>query len=159
MIHAVLSNTPDGAPHKAHHLSQQQSNMALLHLVANQADSQQYISPHFSSIRWNNQEELKYRSADGDLEGVVGNSWVLKPDPISFSWHSVNRINEGCFPEIVSASCKDVDGLILSPITTTSLYFYGKAIARAIRLALIAEVSFLEVIPTIQKFLRDLIEL
>ncbi|KAJ4961198.1 hypothetical protein NE237_021108 [Protea cynaroides] len=104
-------------------------------------------------------EELKYRSIDGELVGVVGNSWVLKPNPISASWHSINGVNEGCFPEIVSALCKDVEGLILSPITTTSSYFYGKAIARAARLALIAEeVSYLEVIPAIRMFLRDSIE-
>ncbi|XP_042500265.1 probable endo-1,3(4)-beta-glucanase ARB_01444 [Macadamia integrifolia] len=101
-------------------------------------------------------EELKYRSADGELVGVVGDSWVLKPHPVSVTWHSVNGIDEGCFPEIVSALCRDVDRLNSSPVTTNSSYFYGKAIARAARLALIAEeVSFSEVIPAIRKFLKD----
>ncbi|XP_042477412.1 probable endo-1,3(4)-beta-glucanase ARB_01444 [Macadamia integrifolia] len=104
-------------------------------------------------------EEFKYRSMDGELVGVVGHSWVLKPDPVSVTWHSVHGINEEAFPEIVSALSKDVDNLNSSPITTNSSYFYGKAIARAARLALIAEeVCYLEVIPMIRKFLGDSIE-
>ncbi|CAN1845508.1 hypothetical protein LINPERHAP1_LOCUS37866, partial [Linum perenne] len=69
---------------------------------------------------------LKYKSMDGDLVAVVGDSWLLKSDPISVT-------------EIVDALCKDVDGLNASAITTTSSYFYGKLIARGARLALIAE--------------------
>ncbi|KAF3456546.1 hypothetical protein FNV43_RR01199 [Rhamnella rubrinervis] len=53
----------------------------------------------------------------------------------------------------------DVEALNSTPITTTSSYSYGKLIARAARFALIAEeVSFLEVIPAIKKFLKDTIE-
>ncbi|KAJ4955545.1 hypothetical protein NE237_012328 [Protea cynaroides] len=104
-------------------------------------------------------EEFKYRSMDGELVGVVGDSWVLKPDPVSITWHSVHGINEESFPEIGSVLFKDVEGLNSSPITTSSSYFYGKAIARAARLALIAEeVSFPDVIQTIRKFLSDSIE-
>ncbi|PQP97632.1 putative endo-1 3(4)-beta-glucanase [Prunus yedoensis var. nudiflora] len=47
----------------------------------------------------------------------------------------------------------------LTEITTTSSYFYGKLIARAARLALIAEeVACLDVIPSIKKFLIETIE-
>ncbi|KAG4123625.1 hypothetical protein ERO13_D11G338033v2 [Gossypium hirsutum] len=53
----------------------------------------------------------------------------------------------------------DVDALDSSAITTKSVYFYSKLIARAARLALIAEeVCFLDVIPAIRKFLKDTIE-
>ncbi|CAN1120807.1 hypothetical protein LINPERPRIM_LOCUS950 [Linum perenne] len=69
---------------------------------------------------------LKYRSMDGDLVAVVGDSWLLKSDPIFVT-------------EIVDALCKHVDGLNASAIATTSSYFYGKLIARGARLALIAE--------------------
>ncbi|KAF2312303.1 hypothetical protein GH714_032215 [Hevea brasiliensis] len=80
--------------------------------------------------------DFKYRSIDGDLVGVVGDSWMLKTDPIS-----------------------DVEGLNASAITTTSSYFYGKLVARAARLALIAEeVGFLDVIPVISKYLKETIE-
>ncbi|KAJ0100005.1 hypothetical protein Patl1_21524 [Pistacia atlantica] len=104
-------------------------------------------------------EDFKYKSIDGDLVGVVGDSWVLKLDSVSVTWHSINGIGEGSYDEIVSALRKDVDALNSSPITTASSYFYGKLIARAARLALIAEeVSFLDVIPLIRKFLKDTIE-
>ncbi|KAF3443938.1 hypothetical protein FNV43_RR13628 [Rhamnella rubrinervis] len=104
-------------------------------------------------------EDFKYRSIDGDLVGVVGDSWVLKPNPVSVTWHSIRGIKEEAFDGIVSALRKDVEALNSTPITTTSSYFYGKLIARAARFALIAEeVSFLEVIPAIKKFLKDTIE-
>ena len=52
-----------------------------------------------------------------------------------------------------------MDALNTSGITTTSCYYYGKMIARVARLALIAEeVSSLDVIPAIRKFLKDAIE-
>ncbi|KAM7278814.1 hypothetical protein ACFE04_005948 [Oxalis oulophora] len=104
-------------------------------------------------------ENLKYKSIDGDLVGVVGNSWVLKPKPVSITWHSIKGIKEEAYTDIISALCIDVEGLKSTPITTTSSYSYGKLIARAARLGLIAEeVGFLEVIPAIKKFLMDAIE-
>ncbi|XP_077222725.1 glycosyl hydrolase family 81 protein [Tasmannia lanceolata] len=101
-------------------------------------------------------EEFKYNSIDGELVGVIGDSWVLKTDPISVTWHSVKGIKEESYMEIVSALTKDVEGLKSSPITTSSSYFYGKAIARAARLALIAEeVCYPDVIPVVRQFLND----
>ncbi|XP_065854643.1 glucan endo-1,3-beta-D-glucosidase 1 [Euphorbia lathyris] len=104
-------------------------------------------------------DDFKYKSVDGDLVGVVGDSWMLKSDPISVTWHSTKGIKEESYAEIVSALCKDVEGLNSSAITTSSSYFYGKLIARAARLALIAEeVCFLDVIPSIKKYLKETIE-
>ncbi|KAF6169020.1 hypothetical protein GIB67_038517 [Kingdonia uniflora] len=104
-------------------------------------------------------EEFKYKSMDGDLVGVVGDSWVLQTSPVSVTWHSNGGVKEESFPEIVSALSKDVDDLKVNPITTSSSYFYGKLIARAARFVLIAEeVSYLDVIPTIKRFLKDSIE-
>ncbi|KAK2663122.1 hypothetical protein Ddye_001696 [Dipteronia dyeriana] len=104
-------------------------------------------------------EDFKYKSIDGDLVGVVGDAWVLKPPSVSMTWHSIRGIKEESYDEIVSALRKDVEALHSSAITTTSSYFYGKLIARAARLALIAEeVCFLDVIPAIRKFLKDTIE-
>ncbi|KAF9625798.1 hypothetical protein IFM89_027130 [Coptis chinensis] len=101
--------------------------------------------------------DFKYKSMDGDLVGVVGDSWVLKMHPISVTWHSIGGIEEESFDEVVSALCKDVEGL--TPIATSSSYFYGKLIARAARFALIAEeVSYPDVIPTVKKFLKESIE-
>lgn len=103
-------------------------------------------------------DDFKYNSIDGELVGVVGNSWVLRTDPISVTWHSIGGIKEDFFAEIVSALQKDVEGLNPNPITTTASYFYGKEIARAARLALIAEeVGFLDAIPTVRRFLQDTI--
>ncbi|KAK4279968.1 hypothetical protein QN277_011657 [Acacia crassicarpa] len=104
-------------------------------------------------------DDFKYRSIDGDLVGVVGDSWLLKTDPISVTWHSTRGVKEESHEEIVSALIKDVEGLDSTAITTTSSYFFGKLIARAARLALIAEeVWFPDVIPAIRKFLKETIE-
>ena len=52
-----------------------------------------------------------------------------------------------------------MDGLNPLGVTTTSCYFYGKIIARAARLALIAEeVAFLDAMTEIKKFLKESIE-
>ncbi|OWM64454.1 hypothetical protein CDL15_Pgr020421 [Punica granatum] len=104
-------------------------------------------------------ESFRYSSIDGDLVGVVGDSWVLKPDPVSVTWHSIRGIKEESYGEIVSALYRDVEGLNSAEITTNSSYFYGKLIARAARLILIAEeVCLLEVIPRIRQFLKETIE-
>jgi endo-1,3(4)-beta-glucanase len=104
--------------------------------------------------------DLKYRSIDGELVGVVGDSWLLKTHPVSVTWHSTKGINEEFHDEICSALSEDVDALSPLGITTTSsCYFYGKLIARAARLALIAEeVNDLDSIPAIKKFLKETIE-
>ncbi|XP_015880475.3 glucan endo-1,3-beta-D-glucosidase 1 [Ziziphus jujuba] len=104
-------------------------------------------------------KDFKYKSIDGDLVGVVGDSWVLKTTPGPVTWHSINGIKEESHAEIISALRKDVGALNSTSMATTSSYFYGKLIARAARFALIAEeVSFPEVIPTVKKFLKDNIE-
>lgn len=104
-------------------------------------------------------EDFKYNSIDGDLVGVIGDSWVLKSDPVSITWHSVKGIEEESFPEIIEALVRDVDALDSGSISTSSSYFYGKLIARAARLALIAEeVCYLDVIPAIRKFLKETIQ-
>ncbi|KAK6129074.1 hypothetical protein DH2020_037187 [Rehmannia glutinosa] len=104
-------------------------------------------------------EDFKYNSIDGELVGVVGDSWVLKSDPVSVTWHSIKGIQEECYSEIIEALIKDVEALDSTAISTSSSYFYAKLIARAARLALIAEeVCYPDVIPAIRKFLKDTIE-
>jgi endo-1,3(4)-beta-glucanase len=99
-------------------------------------------------------EDFRYRSIDGDLVGVVGDAWALRTDPVLPTWHSTRGVSQDGVPEIVAALRKDVDDLASTPITTTSSYFYGKAVARAARLALIAEeVGCPEVIPAVRGFL------
>ncbi|XP_059641553.1 glucan endo-1,3-beta-D-glucosidase ARB_01444 [Cornus florida] len=103
--------------------------------------------------------DFKYKSIDGELVGVVGDSWVLKSEPISLTWHSNRGIKEESYPEIIEALRKDVEGLNPSTISTSSSYFYGKLIARAARFALIAEeVCHPEVIPAIRNYLKNNIE-
>ncbi|XP_010492440.1 PREDICTED: probable endo-1,3(4)-beta-glucanase ARB_01444 [Camelina sativa] len=104
-------------------------------------------------------ENFKYSSIDGDLVGVVGDSWVLKPDPVSVTWHSIKGVQEDSHQEIISALIKDVNALDSSAPVTNSSYFYAKLIARAARLALIAEeVCYLDVIPAIRTYLKNMIE-
>ncbi|XP_028769475.1 endo-1,3(4)-beta-glucanase 2-like [Neltuma alba] len=103
--------------------------------------------------------DFKYRSIDGDLVGVVGASWVLKINPIPVTWHSTKGIKQDSSKEIISALVKDVNDLNPSNISTNSSYYYGKRVARAARLALIAEeVSYPEVIPKVKNFLKQSIE-
>ncbi|XP_074287344.1 glucan endo-1,3-beta-D-glucosidase [Silene latifolia] len=104
-------------------------------------------------------DEFKYKSIDGDLVGVVGDSWSLRTDPVSITWHSNKGVREDAYDEIVSALSKDVASLDAASISTTSSYFYGKLIARAARMALIAEeVCYSDAIPVVRKFLRDAIQ-
>lgn len=104
-------------------------------------------------------DDVKYKSIDGDLVGVVGDSWSLRTQPVSVTWHSIKGVKEESFAEIISALLKDVQGLDSSSISTTSSYFYGKLIARAARMALIAEeVCYPDVIPVVRKYLKDTIE-
>ncbi|XP_058736458.1 glucan endo-1,3-beta-D-glucosidase 1-like [Vicia villosa] len=103
--------------------------------------------------------DFKYRSIDGDLVGVVGNSWLLKTESIDVTWHSRKGVTKDSYEEVVSALEKDVNELNVSSITTTSSYFYGKIVARAARLGLIAEeVSHERVIPIVKDFLKETIE-
>ncbi|KAK8925987.1 hypothetical protein KSP39_PZI018188 [Platanthera zijinensis] len=101
-------------------------------------------------------ENFKYRSIDGDLVGVVADSWLLKIIPVATNWCSTKCLSDDGKKEIISALSKDINALNTSPIQTTSPYFYGKAIARAARLALIAhEANFSDGIPTVVQFLRS----
>ncbi|XP_071730991.1 glucan endo-1,3-beta-D-glucosidase isoform X2 [Rutidosis leptorrhynchoides] len=103
--------------------------------------------------------DFKYQSIDGELVGVIGDSWVLNTDPVSVTWHSIKGIKEDSYQEIVKALVKDVDDLDSTSISTTSSYFYGKLVARAARLAMIAEeIGYLDVMPKVQKYLKDTIE-
>ncbi|CAK8533286.1 unnamed protein product [Lathyrus sativus] len=105
--------------------------------------------------------DFKYKSIDGELVGIVGGSWILKTDPVSINWYSTKGVNEKHHEEIVSSLFKEVEGLNSSSIKTTSCHTFGKLIARAARLALIAEeVFFYDVIPKVKvkQFLKETIE-
>ncbi|GLJ15532.1 hypothetical protein SUGI_0255090 [Cryptomeria japonica] len=99
--------------------------------------------------------EFSYRSMDGDLVAIVGDSWVLEETPIPINWYSIKGFqSHNEMQTVVSALKKDVADL--NPIKTTSSYFYGKAIARAARLALIAEETHCHsLIPHIRDFLQQ----
>ncbi|KNA16238.1 hypothetical protein SOVF_090940 [Spinacia oleracea] len=104
-------------------------------------------------------DDIKYKSIDGDLVGVVGDSWSLRTQPVPVTWHSIRGVKEESYAEIISALSKDVEGLDASSISTTSSYFYGKLVARAARMALIAEeVCYPDAIPVVRKFLKETIE-
>ncbi|PNY05362.1 endo-1,3(4)-beta-glucanase 2-like protein [Trifolium pratense] len=105
--------------------------------------------------------EFKYRSIDGDLVGVVGDAWILKTHPVSITWYSTKGVKEKDNEKIVSSLYKDVECLNSSSIKSTSCHTFGKLIARAARLALIAEeVCFYDVFPKakVKKFLKETIE-
>ncbi|KAL1338418.1 hypothetical protein HN51_033067 [Arachis hypogaea] len=105
-------------------------------------------------------DDFKYNSIDGELVGVVGDSWILQTDPVFVTWHSSNGVRQDSYTEIVSALSKDVESLnSSSTLLQTSSYFYGKLIARAARLALIAEeVYSFDAIAKVRNFLKETIE-
>nr|XP_043635004.1 probable endo-1,3(4)-beta-glucanase ARB_01444 [Erigeron canadensis] len=104
-------------------------------------------------------DDFKYNSIDGELVGVVGDSWVLETDPVSITWHSIKGVRLEAYPQIIDALVQDVNDLDSNAIETTSSYFFGKLVARAARLALIAEeIGYLDVIPKIKRYLKDTIE-
>ncbi|KAK1440747.1 hypothetical protein QVD17_06578 [Tagetes erecta] len=104
-------------------------------------------------------DDFVYKSIDGDLVGVIGDSWVLKPDPVSITWHSIKGVDKESYPEIVRSLVKDVESLDSKSIETTSSYFFGKLVARAARFALIAEeIGYLDVIPKVKQYLKETIE-
>ncbi|KAI5083909.1 hypothetical protein GOP47_0000078 [Adiantum capillus-veneris] len=101
------------------------------------------------------ESSVVYRSMDGDMYAVAGDSWTLNEMPISVGWYSSKGISDQyCQEAIMSALIKDVAAL--PKISTDSSYFYGKALARAARLALIAEeVGALDLLRPIRDFLAD----
>ncbi|KAK6927999.1 Glycosyl hydrolase family 81, N-terminal [Dillenia turbinata] len=102
-------------------------------------------------------KDFTYNSMDGDLMGVVRDSWILKSKPVPITWNSIQGIDTKHFPRIISSLDNDTKNLNLNAtMSITSLYFLGKAIARAARLALVAEeVAHPVVIPHILKFLKN----
>ncbi|KAM2525454.1 hypothetical protein TB1_022961 [Malus domestica] len=104
-------------------------------------------------------QNFKYKSIDGDLVGIVGDLWLLAPKPIPVTWNSVGGVKKDAISEIKSAIRRDVDALSSTESSTKSSYYYGKLVARAARLALIAEeVACSDVIPAIRTYLSDKIE-
>ena len=79
--------------------------------------------------------DFKYRSIDGDLVGVVGDSWVLETNPIPVTWNSNKGVEKESYGGIVMALFKDVQALNSSTIGTNSSYFYEKQVGKAARLA------------------------
>jgi endo-1,3(4)-beta-glucanase len=97
---------------------------------------------------------FRYRSIDGDMVGVVGGCWTLRADPVPPAWHSTRGVRADGVAEVVAALRADVGALAPAAVTTTSSYFYGKAVARAARLAVVAEeVGCADVIPAVREFL------
>jgi len=100
--------------------------------------------------------ELSYRSIDGELVAIVGDSWILQETPIAITWYSIRGLDpkdSEARSHVIESLERDVGNL--QPINISATYFYGKAIARAARLALIAEEFGHEtLVPIVQEFLE-----
>ncbi|CAI5458657.1 unnamed protein product [Closterium sp. Yama58-4] len=81
---------------------------------------------------------LWYPTIDGRAVGVKGAVWDLKVPKTPTTWHSPSLSSDPQLTDALRASLKQ-DVAALPPLTTASTYFFGKAAARAARLALIAE--------------------
>jgi len=99
--------------------------------------------------------QLTYLSMDGELLGIVGDSWILEETPFTVDWYSINGFqDQETINHVIAALEQDVADL--QPIKTSSTYFYGKQIARAARFALIAEEAhYQELIPRVREFLEE----
>lgn len=100
--------------------------------------------------------DLVYDTIDGSAVGYVGAKWLLMLSGTNTGWHSANVVTAEADKQVVrEAVAKDVAKL--APIIgLLSTYFFGKAAARAARLALIAEeLGMSKEVATVGKFLVD----
>jgi endo-1,3(4)-beta-glucanase len=97
---------------------------------------------------------LQFHSLDGDLKGVLGDTWVLCASPIPVHWYSSTGIGDPDARAHLKETLKR-DVAALNTITNPSTYFHGKALARAARLALIAEeLQLVQTVYEVQEFLH-----
>lgn len=97
---------------------------------------------------------VTFSSLDGPLEGVVGHKWGLVEERFRVQFHSTKGIDcSSARAQIIEALESEVNQLC--PISTPSTYFHGKALARASRMALIAEELCLpHLVSKVLEFLR-----
>ncbi|MCO5597238.1 hypothetical protein L7F22_051314 [Adiantum nelumboides] len=101
------------------------------------------------------QSSVMYKTMDGDMYAAVGEPWTLNEMPISVGWYSSKGIPDKYCQETIASALRN-DVATLTKITTDSSYFYAKALARAARLALIAEeVGALDLLRPIRDFLVE----
>ncbi|MCO5601657.1 hypothetical protein L7F22_055780 [Adiantum nelumboides] len=101
------------------------------------------------------QSSVMYKTMNGNMYAVVGESWTLNEMPIFVGWYSSKGIPDKYCQETIASALRN-DVATLTKITTDSSYFYGKALARAARLALIAEeVGALDLLRSIRDFLAE----
>ncbi|MCO5552493.1 hypothetical protein L7F22_006005 [Adiantum nelumboides] len=74
------------------------------------------------------QSSVMYKTMDGDMYAVVGESWTLNEMPISVGWYSSKGIPDKYCQETIASALRN-DVATLTKITTDSSYFYGKALA------------------------------
>ena len=98
---------------------------------------------------------ITFKSLDGLLEGVVGDKWQLVEDRFHLRWHSTKGIHD-CDARAQVTEALENDVHQLNPISTPTSYFHGKALARAARMALIAEELCLpHLVAKVAEFLRS----
>ncbi|KAI5070127.1 hypothetical protein GOP47_0014470 [Adiantum capillus-veneris] len=95
-----------------------------------------------------------YNSIDGEMQGIVGDLWVMNESPVPVEWFSLKGIQElSRRKELSDVLQHEIE--LLKPITTDSTYFHGKALARVARMAVIAEeIGCLDVMQTAREFLE-----
>ncbi|CAI5953953.1 unnamed protein product [Closterium sp. NIES-64] len=106
--------------------------------VSNQAAMAWTSASSSSAARAAQETVLSYPTIDGRAIGVKGAVWELKVPKTPTTWHSPRLSSDPQLMDDLRASLKQ-DVAALPPLTTASTYFFGKAAARAARLALIAE--------------------
>ncbi|CAI6012563.1 unnamed protein product [Closterium sp. NIES-65] len=106
--------------------------------ASNQAAMAWTSASSSSAARAAQETVLSYPTIDGRAIGVKGAVWELKVPKTPTTWHSPRLSSDPQLMDDLRASLKQ-DVAALPPLTTASTYFFGKAAARAARLALIAE--------------------
>jgi endo-1,3(4)-beta-glucanase len=88
------------------------------------------------------------------MKGVVGDSWILKHSLPNITWHATNAPQSSCLSQLNQSLQFDVDALTV--MVPGDFYYWGGSVARAARLALIADqIGRTDLVDTVVNILKE----
>jgi endo-1,3(4)-beta-glucanase len=127
--------------------------------VVGNADELLMLSWHHHRVQLQTPDfvNIEYLTLKGPMRGVRGNVWNLKYDLPTINWFAENDVHPSCLVELEKTL--EFDVAALKEMNPGDFYFWGGAVGRAARLALIAEhVGKDELIPEIVAVLKKSID-
>ncbi|KAH8556532.1 glycoside hydrolase family 81 protein [Umbelopsis sp. PMI_123] len=99
-------------------------------------------------------ENIQYLTTKGYMKGVVGDSWILKHSLPNITWHATNAPQSSCLSQLNQSLQFDVDALTV--MVPGDFYYWGGSVARAARLALIADqIGRTDLVDTVVNILKE----